>query len=57
LAAVASVLAVLPQARPGLVFGDVVYFRLAAAPTVEFAAAVVATDGSRCLLAMPDAFW
>lgn len=45
------------QGRPVLLFGDVVYVRLAAAPTAEYGGFVVATDGALCLAGMPSAFW
>ncbi|KAK9825126.1 hypothetical protein WJX81_000626 [Elliptochloris bilobata] len=47
----------LPEGRPALVFGDVVYLRFADAPGVEYATAVVATEQATCLLAAPPALW
>lgn len=45
------------QGRPVLLYGDVVYVRLAAAPTAEYGGYVVTTDGALCLAGMPSAFW
>ena len=45
------------QGRPALVLGDTVYIIAADTPKVQYAAAVVATDSTRVLLAMPQAFW
>lgn len=40
-----------------LTVGDWAYLRLAPAPGTEYAGAVVATDGTRCMLTLPQAFW
>ena len=48
---------VLVQERPSLVFGDVVYIRFACMDNAEFAGFVVATEATRCMLAMPRQFY
>ena len=45
------------QGHPVLLFGDVVFVRLASAPTIEYGGYVVFTDAATCLLGMPAAFW
>jgi len=39
------------------VFGDTVYVRFAAADETEFAGSVIATESTRCMLAMPKLFY
>ncbi len=38
-------------------FGDTVYLRFAGADDVEFAGSVIATESTRCMLAMPRQFF
>eukprot|EP00891_Asterochloris_glomerata_P007086 jgi/Astpho2/7086/Aster-x1407 len=47
----------LPEGRPTLVLGDNVFLRLVAELDTEWAGVVVATEQTRCLVAMPHAFW
>ena len=44
------------QGRPALVFGDVVYFRLAGRPQEEAAACLMSQRGTQALLALPPGF-
>ncbi|KAK9861577.1 hypothetical protein WJX84_004241 [Apatococcus fuscideae] len=47
----------LPEKRPGVTNGDIIYLRPADASTVEIATRVITASGSTCLLSVPRAFW
>eukprot|EP00884_Botryococcus_braunii_P022696 jgi/Botrbrau1/910/Bobra.0167s0026.1 len=47
----------LPEGKPALIFGDLVYVRAAAATNVEYAMVVLETSGTRVLLGAPHSFW
>ncbi|KAK9834613.1 hypothetical protein WJX74_005750 [Apatococcus lobatus] len=47
----------LPEKRPGVTVGDIIYLRPAEAVSTEFATHVISAAGTTCLLCVPPAFW